>query len=290
MKPTYKTIIQNYFHRFQADVSMAAFSVKKPGFIEEESPDYYRLWFIREGEGWLEYNGRRYVGKPGHLFLLPPGAKQIYGSEEGKSVSLYWCHFRSSIGDNQIFELLQLPVLVEPPESDYLESLFLKMIEAFRSTAFTGKLRIRAALLDIMASYLELCDLSDQVFQGIESLDKIDRVLEYIDLHLSENIGVNELARLAYLHPNYFISVFKNVVGSAPIQYVNLRRLEMAKQMLEGTDDSVSTVAKSVGLQNHYLSRLFKQHMGLSPSRYRQIYRAAPIKAQPASKGSEVLP
>lgn len=31
MKTTYKTIIQNYFHRFQAEVSMAAFSNKKPG-------------------------------------------------------------------------------------------------------------------------------------------------------------------------------------------------------------------------------------------------------------------
>lgn len=266
---------------------MAAYSVKKPGFLEEESPDFYRLWFIREGEGWLDYNGRRYEGKPGHLFLLPPGTKQIYGSEEGKSVSLYWCHFRSSMGDMQMFELMQLPLRVEPQQADCVESFFLKMIDAFRSTAFTRKLRINAALLEIMASYLELCDLSDQGFRSIESLDKIDRVLEYIDLHLSENIGVNELARLAYLHPNYFISVFKNVVGSAPIQYVNLRRLEMAKQLLEGTDESVSNVAKRVGLQNHYLSRLFKQHTGLSPSRYRQIYRAVPTKAQPAFKGSE---
>lgn len=287
MKPTYKTIIQNYFHRFQAEVSMAAFSIKKPGFQEEESPDFYRLWFIREGEGWLDYNGRRYEGKPGHLFLLPPGGKQIYGSEEGKTVGLYWCHFHSTFGDMQMFDLLRLPVRVEPQQIDQVESLFMKMIDAYRSTAFTRKLRMRATLLDIMAGYLELCDLSDETFQGIESLDKIDRVLEYIDLHLSENIGVNELARLAYLHPNYFISVFKNVVGCAPIQYVNLRRLEMAKQLLESTEESISKVAKRVGLQNHYLSRLFKQHTGLSPSRYRQIYRAVPIKAQLALKGSE---
>ncbi|MBW7476827.1 AraC family transcriptional regulator [Paenibacillus oenotherae] len=288
MKPTYKTIIQNYFQRFQAEVAMAAFSVKKPGFTEEETPDYYRLWFIHEGEGWLHFNGRRYEGKPGHLFLLPPGANQSYGSMEEQSLSLYWCHFRSAIGDTQLFELLQLPVRVEPPESDYVESLFVAMIDALRSDVFTRKLRVRAALLNIMASYLELCDLSDEAFSGIESLDKIDRVLEYIDLHLSENIGVNELARLAYLHPNYFISVFKNVVGCSPIQYVNLRRLELAKQLLESTDENVSGVAKRVGLQNHYLSRLFKQHTGLSPSRYRQIYRAVPARAQLEIEGSEL--
>ncbi len=40
-----------------------------------------------------------------------------------------------------------------------------------------------------MACYLEHCDISEQALAGNETLEKIDRVLEYIDVHLAENIG-----------------------------------------------------------------------------------------------------
>src|SRR5690606_31222368 len=93
-----------------------------------------------------------------------------------------------------------------------------------------------------------------------------------IDDHLADNMTLEDLARIAYLHPNYFISMFKNTIGCSPIQYVNMKRLETAKKLLAQTDIQVADIAASVGMQNHYLSRLFKQHIGISPTRYRHLY------------------
>lgn len=274
MKTTYKTIIQNYFHRFQAEVSMAAFSNKKPGIAVQDSVDYYRLWYVYEGEGQIIINDRIYEVNKGHLVLLPPGTPQTFGNSK-LSVGVFWCHFRASLGDMQLFELLKLPICIFPENREQLIYLFNKLIEAFHSAAMTRELRMRAALLEIMACYLEHCDISEQALAGNETLEKIDRVLEYIEVHLAENIGVEELAKLAFLHPNYFIGFFKNVVGCSPIHYVNVRRLERAKQLLEETSEQITSVAMQVGMKIHYLSRLFKQDTGLSPSRYRQIYRTS---------------
>lgn len=274
MKTTYKTIIQNYFHDFHAEVSMAAFSDTKPGLAILDSADYHRLWYVDQGEGQITINNRIYEVNAGHLVLLPPGTPQISVNSE-LSVRVFWCHFRVSLGDMQLFELLKLPICIVPENREQLFYLFTRLIEAYHSTAMTRELRIRAALLEIMACYLEHCTISEQALLGNENLEKIERVLEYIDAHLAENIGVEELAKLAYLHPNYFIGFFKNIVGCSPIHYVNNRRLERAKRLLEETSDQITSVAMQVGMKNHYLSRLFKQVTGLTPSRYRQIYRTA---------------
>ncbi|SFT04051.1 AraC-type DNA-binding protein [Paenibacillus sp. BC26] len=270
MKHTYKTIIQNYFHRFQADVTIAAYSAPKNGQAMEQVSEFYRLWFIIEGEGELMQSGRLYRTKPGQLLLLPPG-KQSFNTGSAPN-AVYWCNFRASIGDMEIFDLLKLPIIVEPKEQVHLRALFERLIDVYRSSMITRELRIRAALFDIMAIYLEYGGISEESLQQVEPLEKIDRVLDYIEHNLSEQIGVDDLARLAYLHPNYFIGYFKNIVGYAPTQYVNMRRVERAKQLLEKPDCNISEVAQQVGMQNHYLSRMFKQYTGVTPSRYRQIY------------------
>ncbi|RAP75244.1 AraC family transcriptional regulator [Paenibacillus montanisoli] len=271
MKHSYRTIIQNYFHRFQAEISIAAFSAPKPGLAMDQESEFYRLWYIKSGEGKLTQNGRVYATKPGQLLLLPPG-KQTFVAGHEKPNSLYWCNFRASIWDMEIFDLLKLPIIVEPKEQVYLRTQFERLIDVYRSSQITRELRLRSALFDLMALYLDYSGISEESLKQVEPLEKIERVLEYIEEHLSEPIGVDELAKLAYLHPNYFIGYFKNIVGFAPTQYVNIRRIERAKQLLESPECNISEVAAMVGMQNHYLSRMFKQHAGVTPSRYRQIY------------------
>lgn len=274
MKLTFKTIIQNYFHRFHADVSMAAYSVTSKGWQSEQPAEFYRLWYIRDGEGGLKIKEQSYELKPGRLLLLPPGSQQLFGPLEGQAVSVYWCNFRAPIGDTDLFDILNLKssITLSEQEQKLIETLFRQLIDAYQSTALTRGLRMRAALFEIVAFFLDSCGFNEEKFLEIEPITKIDHVIEYIEEHISEQISVEELARLVFLHPNYFIGYFKNIVGYAPTQYINIRKLERAKTLLENADIQISEVAHQVGLQNHYLSRIFKQHTGLTPKRYRQIY------------------
>ncbi|AZN39905.1 AraC family transcriptional regulator [Paenibacillus albus] len=274
MKLTFKTILQNYFHRFHADVSMAAYSVTTKGWQSEQPTEFYRLWYIMEGEGRLQIKDQYYELKPGRLLLLPPGAQQLFGPSEGNFVSLYWCNFRAPIGDMELFDILNLKVSIalNEQEQEHVVSLFKHLIGAYQSVTLTRGLRVRAALFEMMAYFLEYSGFNEEKFLEIEPIAKIDHVLEYIEEHLHEQISVDELAKLAFLHPNYFIGYFKNIVGYAPTQYINIRKMERAKSLLEDVDVQIAEVASQIGLQNHYLSRLFKQYTGLTPKRYRQIY------------------
>ncbi|MBO7743720.1 helix-turn-helix transcriptional regulator [Paenibacillus sp. MWE-103] len=283
MKLTYKTIIQNYFHRFHAEVSMAAFTRTNPGIRDQSTPEFYRFWMIQEGGGRLQIGGRCLDLQPGQLLLVPPGTRQSFTAENDETVGLYWCHFRASIGDMDMFELLQLPISVVPSEPERVAGLFCRLIDACHSTALTRELHIRSAMFELLACYLEYGGFSESSLRENEPLDKIDHVLQYIEEHLSGPIAVEDMARLAYLHPNYFIGYFKNLIGYAPAQYVLYRRLERAKELLERKDASISDVARAVGMQNHYLSRMFRHYTGLTPSRYRQIYHQTAAHCEQAA-------
>jgi len=103
------------------------------------------------------------------------------------------------------------------------------------------------------------------------SFEKMDTVLTYIEKNLDGNISVETLAQIANFHPNYFISVFKEFTGSSPIQYINRRRIEKAKELLAVSELSVSNISESLGLELSYFSRMFKELTGLSPKAYRLL-------------------
>jgi AraC family transcriptional regulator, arabinose operon regulatory protein len=101
------------------------------------------------------------------------------------------------------------------------------------------------------------------------SFEKMDIILTYIEEHLDGNTSVEDLAQIANFHPNYFITVFKEFTGHSPIQYINRRRIEKAKELLLISELTVSHISESLGLELSYFSRMFKELTGLSPKAYR---------------------
>jgi len=275
MKLTYTHIIQSHLHHIQAEVSIASYSQNAAGWVDELVPEFYRFCFIEKGTAWLQLGGHRHIVKAGQLALLPISTHESFGNDGDETLGRYWCQFRANLGDIKLFELLNLPLQVTVDDHAYVEAIFVKMIAAFKEDSLTSGLRLKAALLELLSYYLERCDLREESLRDIETFAKLGDVLAYIERNMGNSIQVEELAKIAYLHPNYFIEIFKSLVGCSPIHYVNKRKLEYARELLEQSDDHVAEIANQIGMQNHYLSRLFKQYTGLSPSSYRKKYREA---------------
>lgn len=82
--------------------------------------------------------------------------------------------------------------------------------------------------------------------------------------------SVEALAAEAGLTPSHFCRVFKRATGLSPHQYVMKARLELAQQMLGGTELSIAQVADSLGFgsQSHF-TRAFRSFTGQTPSSWR---------------------
>lgn len=103
----------------------------------------------------------------------------------------------------------------------------------------------------------------------------IERVKEYIEAHLAEDISRDELAGVVYLNPNYLSRLFHQETGKQLVDYITQRRIERVKYLLRTTELSVTEAAGEMGYTNMpYFSRVFKKKVGCTPVEYRRDVRA----------------
>jgi AraC family transcriptional regulator len=106
---------------------------------------------------------------------------------------------------------------------------------------------------------------------------KFRAVVAYIEEHLDNGLTLVQMAAVAHLSPYHFARQFKAAIGLPPHQYVILRRVERARQLLQaGTDLSLAEVALRAGFCDQcQFSRHFKRLVGVTPGRFRTPARIA---------------
>lgn len=106
--------------------------------------------------------------------------------------------------------------------------------------------------------------------------ESVERVVEVMRQRLEEELPLEELAEIARLSSYHFVRVFRSLTGLPPCHFLGALRLERAKRLLLTTEDSVTEICFAVGYGSlgTFTSR-FTQLVGLSPSRFRQLARAA---------------
>ncbi|QMV41418.1 AraC family transcriptional regulator [Cohnella cholangitidis] len=273
MTTNYLTIMMKHFEHMNIEVAAAAETVLDSASLKEREDTYdcNRFLFVKEGEGKLIVQEEEIALSKGRLCIVLSGMPHRISVEPDRQLTLQWCHFRSSYEDRDLYRALQIPLSIRLDDNHERETtvLFERLFELLTKDMLTSRLKIKATMLELISIYLDNLSIHDNDAPS-EDLQKIDLVLKYIDDHLADNITVESLAKQVYLHPNYFIVFFKGILGYSPIQYVNLRRMEMAKGLLLQPECNVSAVASKVGMQIYYFSRMFKAHTGLTPSRYRK--------------------
>ena len=107
-----------------------------------------------------------------------------------------------------------------------------------------------------------------------EVLTRFENLLdEYFESTLAEQDGlptVKYFADKLCLSSNYFGDMFKKETGKSPQEYIQEKVIELAKERISGTADTVSQIAYSLGFQYpQHFCRLFKKRVGYTPSEYR---------------------
>ena len=100
---------------------------------------------------------------------------------------------------------------------------------------------------------------------------KIERVKDYINDNLAENLNLSKIAEIANISTYHFARLFKQKTGYSPHQYVIQHRIEKAKNLLSKTNLSIVEIAYSIGCssQSNFTS-LFRKKVGTTPQKYRQ--------------------
>ncbi|MNO30413.1 HTH-type transcriptional activator Btr [compost metagenome] len=97
----------------------------------------------------------------------------------------------------------------------------------------------------------------------------LELVFEYIEAHYNEDITREQMATLAGVSPEHFSRTFRKIMGQTFSAYITLLRIRRAQQRILTSSPNLTTLAHEVGYEEGtYLSRKFKQLVGLSPTAY----------------------
>ncbi|SFE99808.1 ABC-type Fe3+-hydroxamate transport system, substrate-binding protein [Paenibacillus algorifonticola] len=98
----------------------------------------------------------------------------------------------------------------------------------------------------------------------------LEQAEAYIEQHFSEDITREQMASHAGVSPEHFSRMFRKHTGRTFNAHLTLLRIRSAQQsLLTGTAPDLGTLAQEVGYKEGvYLSRKFKEGIGLSPTAY----------------------
>jgi AraC-like DNA-binding protein len=100
------------------------------------------------------------------------------------------------------------------------------------------------------------------------------KALAHTDANLARPLSVAELARQAERSTSGITGLFRAYCGTSPVQWVNRRRVERARELLATSGLPVGEIGAAVGIEDpFYFSRLFKKLTGQSPRAYRKEAR-----------------
>ncbi|MDR3439917.1 AraC family transcriptional regulator [Telmatospirillum sp.] len=126
-----------------------------------------------------------------------------------------------------------------------------------------------ALAIHLLRSYADGTKPLKMVTGGLTAR-RLRLVADYMDAHLNQDISLGDLARTAGLSPHHFSDAFKTSTGRSPHRYLIDQRIRRAKELLLGSNRSITEIALDVGFANHsHFTDQFRKRTNTTPSRYR---------------------
>lgn len=217
--------------------------------------------FLLDGEVLVESCGQTYLCSPGHLLLIPENEPFVV--PHFSEVVGYTGGFEASV----LPEARKLPILKEPLQQAFWfdEGVFIS--ELFNMLRLSYERNDKSFIergLDLLVSRIRPSSgalIPEKVARFIDSLFDESRIPSSAPKY-AEEAGVSL---------NYLNRLVKNSTGRPVGAWIDIARLNRAKNLLESTDLPIIEVATSVGLYDQsYFSRFFRKNTGETPSAFRK--------------------
>lgn len=210
--------------------------------------------------------------KSGDLLFLPPREEHTYSASLASPWTIFWIHFRGLRAGDYLENLgasLANPVVtVDNPTvlTEAFEDTFRHANHGFGEAALTGLSTAFTRLLGLAKVH--------QKTPGNRSPGSESRLLKTLALmreSLDRPWTLMELADEAALSVPRFTEMFRKQTGMSPLGLLIRLRLLRAMELLQQGNHNVAEAALAVGYDDpFYFSRLFRKHMGVTPSSCRQ--------------------
>ncbi|MHC5056209.1 MAG: helix-turn-helix domain-containing protein [Planctomycetota bacterium] len=241
--------------------------------------DMLEFCLLDQGEQPYVVEGERVVLKGGEILVILPHEKHGTGRSPENRGRLYWLLVRVpgprerflNLSPAEAKPLVQSLLSLSPRRFRGTETLKQSLERIFEAHDVGGPMRAIEIRNRALRFLLDVVQCARR--RGRDAVSPvIAETLAYIDAHLlEESPRLEELARRVALSLSRFKARFKQEVGIAPGNYVILKKIEKAKELLADPARTITDVAMALGFStSQYFATMFRRHTRKSPSEFRR--------------------
>jgi AraC family transcriptional regulator len=205
--------------------------------------------------------------RPSTLVLHPPEESHAVEFESGVRILSVEFSFEKLAGLRQHTAVLDAPASCRSEKIDWLGKMIYR---EFRQMDSFSLLAVEGLILELLAEASR---------RSVGAAEKkyprwLKKSKDFLHENFTESLTLEELARIADVHPVHLSRVFREKFGCSIGQYVRRLRVEFASHQILSTDIPLGEIAHAAGFsdQSHF-NRTFKSAFGLTPAEYRRTLR-----------------
>ena len=238
--------------------------------------DEYQLLYQPEGEGVFESAHIPETRiKPGDIFLLFPGEWHTYRPLTDKGWTSYWIGFKGKNIDDRVkagFLSPEKPIYHVGFNNDII-AIFEKAMKIADSEDPNYQQTL-AGIVNYLIGQMYYLERNCELKKNSDQVDLIAKSKVMIRESLETCITIQEIAQKLGISYSSFRKLFKEYTGIAPAMYQHNLRLQLAKELLTSTDESIKEIAYRLNFGSpDYFSSKFKAKIGMKPSDFREKCR-----------------
>jgi len=267
------------------------FILLKPTEVENELPfqltgvgcDFYQYgierpfgfasfqWIqTRSGGGMLELEGRSYPVGTGQGILLYPGVShKYYPAQEPWFVN--WITLTGKLVPDML-KYVRMPgsgvYTLSHPQA--VENRIHKAYRLLTSQSYLKGIQASAMAYELLLDFLQYLEKEGEVSHS-SNVDRLQPVFDMIEENIHHPLSLEDMAEAIGVTPQYFCDLFKAVTNQRPVEYINQRRIDRAKELLiRAPQLKIHEIALDVGFESDsYFGTVFRKQEGVSPRQFR---------------------
>ena len=266
------------------------------GHIERNRRIYdYELVFFSSGSGRILTENGVFDCRSGSVAVIPPALPHCTVSD---SPMERWCiHFDwfgdcpVHAGNGDIFVYMDEAPFLEkqcakpPPEVMQVHFPLFRQLDKTEAGTFrqliqdffladtgkrSGELKRQGLFYAILGNLLE--ELSPATNGNVWKNNRFLSAKNIIDSDFADpELNCTAVAVAVGMSTNHLAKLFRTMTGLSTQEYLTMRRMELARELLSGSSAGVAEIVEQCGFNDaNYFARYFRKCQGMSPSQYRE--------------------
>lgn len=239
--------------------------------------------YIVSGRGYLELDGKVYHLHEGDCCIIRKESQYRYYSDKEAPCHKKWIKLKGQLID-KLFDELGFSTSLNIRTCDVS-----KLVDIIKNIIVANNIDQNIQCAELYSNIFKLLlyisyskpslDYYNSV--NVDSQDIADDIRFFIENRLQDDFSLELLAKHFFVSKPQIIKVFKEKYKISPYQYYTLKRIDLAKVLLENTDITIEDISARLSFNNrNHFSKVFMSLVGESPAKYRKAFMEKKLQEQ----------